>query len=198
MTPVRRVGFNRNRRRRQRGAALVETAIVLPVLALLCMGLVELGMAWQDSITLHQATRTGARAGAGLTLDERADRQILLSAVSGLDPDELAQIDYVVVYDATADTEVPPVCRNMSNPGLRCNRYGQAELGRLGVESDWGCGAGALDGAWCPGRRDSVAVDPTYLGVYIHAHRPWATGIMPGDGQDIEATTVMSLIPADY
>ncbi len=186
------------RRAVERGAALVEMTLILPLLSLLCLGLVEMGMAWQDTITAEQATRIGARAGVGLTGDERADRQTLLSLVSVLEPDELAQVDYVVIFDATDSPDVPAGCTTASNPGLRCNRYTQAQLSRLSVESEWGCGAGSHDTAWCPADRDSVLTDPTYLGVHIRSRRPWITGIFPTEGLDFEATTVMSLIPADY
>jgi hypothetical protein len=177
---------------------MVELALILPVLSLICLGLVEYGLAWQDSITVEQATRIGARAGVSLTGDERADRQTLLSLVSVLEPDELAQVEYVVIFDATASPEVPDGCKIASNTGLRCNRYSPAQLARLAIDGEWGCGAGSHDSAWCPADRDSVLIDPTYLGVHIRSHRPWMTGVFPTDGLDFEATTIMSLIPLDY
>jgi Flp pilus assembly protein TadG len=47
--------------RRERGAALVEMALVLPVLVLLIVGLFEFGRAYNAKITLTHATREGVR-----------------------------------------------------------------------------------------------------------------------------------------
>jgi Flp pilus assembly protein TadG len=48
----------------ERGGALVEFALVLPILLVLVFGIVDFGRAFQASITLTNATREGARLGA--------------------------------------------------------------------------------------------------------------------------------------
>jgi Flp pilus assembly protein TadG len=53
-------GRERSSGRRQRGVALVEFALVLPVLATLCFGLVDLTRAYQLYGRLHSAAREGA------------------------------------------------------------------------------------------------------------------------------------------
>ncbi len=45
----------------ERGAALVETAIVLIPLCLIVFGIIEYGFIFKDSLTLSNATRSGAR-----------------------------------------------------------------------------------------------------------------------------------------
>jgi hypothetical protein len=50
--------------RRDRGAAAVETAIVLPLLLLLIFGLVDFGRMLNAQIVVTEAAREGARAGA--------------------------------------------------------------------------------------------------------------------------------------
>jgi hypothetical protein len=47
---------------RERGAALVEFAIVLPLIAAFLFGIVEFGLAFSDSIAVRTGTRDGARA----------------------------------------------------------------------------------------------------------------------------------------
>jgi Flp pilus assembly protein TadG len=47
--------------RRDHGAALVEFAILLPILVLLIMGMVEFGRGYNAQITLTQASREGVR-----------------------------------------------------------------------------------------------------------------------------------------
>lgn len=50
--------------RRKRGQALVEMALVLPILLLLVFGIVEFGRIYHCHMTLTSATREGARAGS--------------------------------------------------------------------------------------------------------------------------------------
>ncbi|MCI0543253.1 MAG: pilus assembly protein [Actinobacteria bacterium] len=50
--------------RRERGAVLIESAIVLPMLLILAIGLSEAGLALYDWLAVSNATREGARIGA--------------------------------------------------------------------------------------------------------------------------------------
>jgi Flp pilus assembly protein TadG len=58
--------------RDERGQAVAELAIVLPVLCLLLFGIIQFGIVFRDYITLTDAVRAGARKGAvsRLTGDE--------------------------------------------------------------------------------------------------------------------------------
>ena len=47
--------------RSQRGTALIETALILPLLLLLCVGIFEFGRAYQTWEVLTNAAREGAR-----------------------------------------------------------------------------------------------------------------------------------------
>lgn len=49
------------RARRQEGAALVETAFVLPIMLLVCIGILEFGRAYQSWQVITNASREGAR-----------------------------------------------------------------------------------------------------------------------------------------
>jgi Flp pilus assembly protein TadG len=48
----------------ERGQSMVELAIVLPVLVVLLFGIVQFGIAFNNYVTLTDAVRAGARAGA--------------------------------------------------------------------------------------------------------------------------------------
>jgi Flp pilus assembly protein TadG len=59
---LRRWGYNVPRRfRSQRGAAIIETALTLPILLLVAVGIFEFGRAYQTSQVLTNAAREGAR-----------------------------------------------------------------------------------------------------------------------------------------
>jgi Flp pilus assembly protein TadG len=54
----------RKRTLRERGQALVEFALVVPILLILAFGIADFGMGFKTSITVTNATREGARLGA--------------------------------------------------------------------------------------------------------------------------------------
>ena len=58
----RRWGFEMtNRFRSERGAAIIETAITLPIVLLVCVGIFEFGRAYQTWQVMTNAAREGAR-----------------------------------------------------------------------------------------------------------------------------------------
>jgi Flp pilus assembly protein TadG len=52
------------RRNREKGQAMVELALVLPIMLLLLLGIVQFGSVFRDYIALTDATRVGARQAA--------------------------------------------------------------------------------------------------------------------------------------
>lgn len=70
-------------RSRRRAAALVETAICLPVLLLLVLGILEVGRAVMVSEVLTHAARHGARAGAVSGGTTAAARAAVADALAG-------------------------------------------------------------------------------------------------------------------
>ncbi len=53
-----------HRGRSERGAALVETAIILPLIILITFGMIEFSMAYRDASSVADAARAGARTGS--------------------------------------------------------------------------------------------------------------------------------------
>jgi Flp pilus assembly protein TadG len=53
----------------QKGAAIVEFAIILPLMVLLVMGICEFGLLWYNSQIIINSSREGARAGIVLGQD---------------------------------------------------------------------------------------------------------------------------------
>lgn len=68
--------------RRQKGAALVEFALVLPLLCLFLFGIVQFGIVYDKQQSINSAAREGARHGA---LDETTLEDIALQAVATSD-----------------------------------------------------------------------------------------------------------------
>lgn len=60
----------------QRGAAIVEFAIVLPLLVLLFIGICEFGLLWYNSQVIINASREGARAGIARGVDFKDDNTV--------------------------------------------------------------------------------------------------------------------------
>jgi Flp pilus assembly protein TadG len=78
----------------RRGAALVEFAIVLPLLMVLLLGIMEFGMMMRDYIMLAQGAREGARTAAiGGTVDAVRQQVINTATLPGLTP-QMIQVTY--------------------------------------------------------------------------------------------------------
>jgi len=81
-----------------RGAAMVEFALVLPILLLLTLGIINFGYLFGQNLALNQAVREGARAAVvanglqGVTVQEK-----VAGAVGGMIPTS--------AVTATADTD---------------------------------------------------------------------------------------------
>lgn len=179
-------------RRGERGAAVLELAFVFVPLVLIMVITVELGLLWKQQLDVDQSARAGARAVAALTNDPNADREALRSLVGSLSPEALANVDSVVIYQASASGDMAAACATSSTS--TCNRYSLVALGDLDDDSRWGCGGSAHDRHWCPSSRDPQLHAPVEAGVRIEFRHDWTLGMFP-DGVDLTSVTVMRLDP---
>ncbi|MGH8945450.1 MAG: TadE/TadG family type IV pilus assembly protein [Acidimicrobiia bacterium] len=69
----------------ERGASLIEFALLLPILILLIFGMVEFGRAYNAKVTLTHATREGVRKLA-ITKDPAQAVMTTVDAATSLDP----------------------------------------------------------------------------------------------------------------
>jgi Flp pilus assembly protein TadG len=173
-------------RGRDEGLALVEVALVLPLLCLLAFGTVELGRAWVASNRVEGAASQAARMGAVSGGRVEADRDVLVALRAALPGEALSNVDRVVVFrSATADGTVPAGCVKPSGSTSEvgtadCNTYTGATLRATTATSMVGFGASptAKDRHWAPsGRRDALADPPDYLGVWIRTKYQSVTGV---------------------
>lgn len=74
----------RGRARADHGSAVVEFALLLPILFLVLLAAVQVGLIARDQLLVAQAARAGARE-AAVSLDASTIRTAILEAAPGLD-----------------------------------------------------------------------------------------------------------------
>lgn len=72
----------------QKGQALVEFALILPILLLVVMAILQFGMMLNSYLTIENASREGARAGIVGSSDAEI-QQLIISTSPNLDPTNL-------------------------------------------------------------------------------------------------------------
>lgn len=174
-------------RHSQRGAVAIEFAIVIPLLALLSFGAVEMGSAWKDSQTVLASTRTAARSLAQFGDAPQADRDALLS-VDAAFADSNLTVRSVIIYesdDGVNDGGPPAACLTAAENGVvysgaqACNVYPAAEYAIALLPSgttNFGCSGAAFDANWCPSSRVRAQATATFIGVHVIATRTSVTG----------------------
>jgi len=88
--------------RRDRGATLVEAAVVFPLLFLVLFGLVEFGWAFKDNLSVGHSAREAARAGATFGNDPSANFLVLQEIEEVMDPLGIADGLRVRVYNPSS------------------------------------------------------------------------------------------------
>lgn len=203
-------------RRRDRGAVFIEFALVVPVLALLAMGVVEYGLAWNATNDVNSAARDAARVGSSASNYKNADQQIIRQVATGLTSTEVSQIKRVIVYAAApGSSAVPAACLGVtpSPPGSpsatgvagKCNVYSQQQVAWVRSNPTSGsnfstsspCSSNNWDSKWCPATRNNSLFTNNldYVGVLIEINHASATHYGFGN-QDITRTAVFRLEPA--
>ena len=191
---------SRLRRRRaegDRGAVLVEATLVLPVIMMLLWGILEFGFGWKDKITVETAARAGARTASNLGNNTLADYNALQTAVSALSSVPSANIDYIVIFNATTNG-ISTTCAagtSSSASAAQCNVYTPAMF--TAASSNFGCGSGKYDNYWCPTTRVVVqSSGPSYVGVYVKIHRTLLTSQFGTMIPSITGNAIMRLEPS--
>jgi len=180
-----------------RGATMIESAIITPVLLLFILGIFEFGLAFQNYLGVANTVQDAAREATVASDNENADWRILLAAQRGaaaLD-DGFEQI--VIFYADDPSDVVPPACLTASQADL-CNRYTPSDFDKL--EAEFGClTPGLVDDPWCPQDRNAVldlgaGVTPDFIGVYVRTTHDYITGLF-GDSIVLEDQIVLRIEP---
>jgi Flp pilus assembly protein TadG len=194
MTPSRNSPTARARRcHGDDGSVFAEFALILPLLAGMLMGMVELGVLFRQQnefVTLTQlAARTAAQAGTA----RGADQSVLTAIRAGMSGLTNTKITKVIVYNA--DVEVMPTnaCRTepvnpTSGAGKQatdadCNIYTLEQINAATSSTNFTTGCAVMptsgttwDKWYCPiNRRDRLATSPSRVGVYVEADYEYIT-----------------------
>ncbi len=104
---------------KNRGATLVETALIFPLMILLTVSLLELGLAFKDLLTVSFTARDAARVGALAGNDPDADCLLIQSIVAGFGASDIGGVDIHIfkASEATGDPEANTISTWTLNSG---------------------------------------------------------------------------------
>jgi len=158
--------------RRERGAVLVETALLLPLILMLVFGVIEFSFAFQSSAVLNDATRRSARTAASLAGDANLQQAVLDVAEEQLDKlPETATPIALMIYKAN----VHGYPGTDGNTTLNMGHLLLCEFQAFGVDDCvvwfWDPGAREFDesvGSWAPSNQTACVQPYERVGVAIY------------------------------
>ncbi|MGB7859416.1 MAG: TadE/TadG family type IV pilus assembly protein [Acidimicrobiia bacterium] len=186
----------KTRRKDERGATLVEAAIAYGLLFLALFAVVEFGLAFKDWLSVSNASRQGARAGATFGDDPSADILVLRNVEDTLSPVGLAASNTVRIFEArpggTGTTYT-------FAPGTGCGTVAMWPGGPLPGCCDWTpCPEPGrptyIVPIWDPLSRDITAPITDRIGVEIVFSHAWVTGFF-GSTTDFTTATDFQIEP---
>lgn len=197
-TPTHRERLSRfadKRRRGQRGAVMVEAALVLPVMVLIVMGIIEFGFAFASSATTSGASRSGARLGAAAYATAAPTLPAQQIAV-----DKMAATVSADLIGLTSATPVGMTVYEVNPASTSGEPYG----GFPGDNLAGGCTTSCfrytwqndtmtyVSGSWPD--PDACGTELDSIGVFLQVDHEYISGVV-GDQVYIDGHTVMRLEP---
>jgi hypothetical protein len=179
---------------RERGAVMVEMALILPLLLLLVIGSIEFGLLFHERLTIASAASSAARTGATMGERDEADFAILQALEAGLyNQVDTAVIIRVEIFKANPITgaKLGPTDSYTYVGGSGCKWNPCPDLAADGPT-----------GSWLPSTRDTV-LDPSgggldVLGVEITYHHTPVSGMIPGLDRDLTERALVRLEPSAF
>lgn len=211
--PDRRVGettrSDERRCRGEGGVAIVEFALVLPVVALFVLGIIDFGTLWRQNNIAEDAVLSAGRTVSSTARNRYADYEALRALSSALSGVENAEISKVVIWKANSYSDPPSSCTSI-NPGSSgtfgvsglCNVYSAAQVNTIAPvgfpatsSQNPTCTAGSWDARWCPTSRVNAEGNGDWIGVWVELDYTSVTGIVPGGSFAFSAQAVYRLEP---
>lgn len=195
---IRRMHEARWRSRDERGGALLELAISIPIFIVILALIFDAGLGFSAARDSSSAARSGARV-AALAGDDRLADYRALDAIRSEFANSNDSITWVAIYLSApgGDGTVPAACQpgGGSVPGV-CNTYDGATIDALtpaNFVSDT-C-AGEVDAAWCPTTR--LDDDGNYLGVGVWTSHSPTVGLINASDYELADRAVFALFFPD-
>jgi hypothetical protein len=170
----------------ERGAALVEAAILMPVVLLIVFGAIEFSSLFKDAATVSSAARAGGRTAsaeprnANMPIDTAAAVSTALTALPSDSPETL------FVYDATSSSAAPSSCSancvsftwNSSSRSFTPDGYDPSSPPSW-IKDQNVCGNA---GAW------------SRVGIWVKASHPFVTNLF-GAGKTLTSNAIFRVEP---
>lgn len=153
-------------RKGERGATLVEAALVYPLLFICLFAVVEFGLAFKDYLSVSHAARDGARAGATFGDDPRSDILILNEVKSTLETIGATEDLVVKIFDPIGGNGTTYTFHEGFALGCDWNPCPDPDLGP---------GPPYTQPAWDPASRDVEAPFTDRLAVEVTYTHTWVT-----------------------
>lgn len=164
-----------------RGAAVLEMALVVPIVLAFVFGIVDVAYLVFAHETVDHAGADSARVASVAGRAPDADWQVLQRVKLRTVGLRRASLERVVIYRATSVSDSAPASCTGGTAGPTCSVYGPADIDRA---------ASALVCGWCPADR----APGDYIGVWISYRQESLTGIF-GSRRIVEQTILASEYP---
>jgi len=178
-----------SRARDQRGNALVEAVIILPILMLLTFGGIELGIGFGQKGALESATRAGARIASTLTDDVDLGPKTVVAVNAALDSTAVPQLDGLWIYKSTEDPgDTPGSCGGAGH----CWAYTPSAGDPAHFDDSISFGPG-----WAVADRDGCGATPDRVTVKIKGTFSFLTNLIGNGTIDLHSTTTLQFEPTN-
>lgn len=180
---------------RDHGANLVEFAIVMPIILLVVIGILEVGVAFRDLLTVSNAAKEGVRVVAAMGDDPLSDCMVLTKTSSALST-SVSLSNLLTIEIFRADSNGDPIAGDT-------NVYTLPVGANAADCTKWSPNPMTVSSlAWSPLDR-KVKIGPTVdldiAGVRVTYTHNWITGFPPFIGSFIvDQATVSRLEPEEF
>jgi hypothetical protein len=173
---------------RERGAVLVEAAVIFPLLIFIVLGICEYGLAYRNSLTVSSASRAGARTASALARNANYatdGRDAVAAALTALPKQRWQE---VWIYKAQKPTDANPGMPDSGNFSscAQCVRFTWDTATQAWVQDP--------STAWAYASQDACAGEADYVGVYVKAQHQYVTKLF-GATRTLQDHTVMRFEP---
>jgi hypothetical protein len=174
------------RRRRSRGAAAVEAALIVPLLVFTTFGMLEFGLYWQQNHTFNDAARSAARLGATMAREPNYHTEMVGELADVVGTLSNQAVETITIYKASPVTG-DPITGTPDTCTIDCYRFNWNPASKTFVQ--------VVGPEWPPLEMSACGEEGStdYIGVWIKGTYDSVTGLI-GD-RTVTETTVLRLEP---